>query len=67
MAEDGVWEIEVKSDPEPMNIDEKVPSKSDLKKVKKEEEFLSKMLKNLDILSRKEESRKEKKKRRQPG
>ena len=62
VAEDGVWEIEVSSDPEPMNIDEKMPSKSDLKKIKKEEEFLSKMLKNLDILSRKEESKKEKEK-----
>ena len=45
-----------------MDIEVQVTAKSDLKKLKKEEEFLVKMLKNLDIISRKEETKKEKEK-----
>ena len=45
-----------------MDIEVQVTTKKDLKKLKKEEEFLVKMLKDLDITSRKEEIKKEKEK-----
>ena len=45
-----------------MDIEVQVTTKADLKKLKKDEEFLVKMLRNLEIISRKDETQKEKEK-----